>query len=79
MEIWEENVDELNKNLTNVHEHEAVEYTGIIICQNCKQFVITQTYIDRHTNRQRRVCSNCFLLAFYQNIILKEVINENIT
>jgi len=74
MELWEENVAQLNKDLAKAEaEDELVEYyLGLTPCQDCKRAPVSQTYINNQTNRQRRVCGRCFVIAWRSNIILKE-------
>lgn len=76
MEIWEENVAQLNKDLEATGEWRFVSYEGQVPCQDCNHAPVSQTYINNQTNRQRRVCDRCFIIAYRNNIILKEEAHE---
>lgn len=55
-----------------MEELEPSEYTGLTPCQDCGRAPVSQTYINNKTNRQRRVCGVCFILANRIGIIFKE-------
>lgn len=55
-----------------MEELEPSEYTGVTPCQDCRRAPVSQTYVNNQTNRQRRVCEVCFILANRNSIILKE-------
>lgn len=66
----ENNLGQLNNSPA---EDDPIEYyLGLTPCQDCKRFAVSQTYINNQTNRQRRVCNGCFVMAWRSNIILKE-------
>jgi transcription elongation factor Elf1 len=65
-------------NSSQVEEVDLVEYyLGLTPCQDCNHASVSQTYINNQTNRQRRVCKQCFLIAYRNNTVLKEVSVED--
>lgn len=70
-------MSELDNNLVKAEEVDLVEYyLGLTPCQDCKRFAVSQIYIHNQTNRQRRVCNRCFVIAWRNNIVLKEEVVE---
>lgn len=53
-------------------EENVTYYLGLTLCQDCNKAPVSQTYINNQTNRQRRVCNICFIIANRSSIILKE-------
>ncbi len=55
-----------------MEELESSEYTGIVLCRNCRKEPASQNFIYNVTNREIRVCESCFAMAIRTNVVLKE-------
>jgi hypothetical protein len=74
MELWEQNVAQLRKDLDQTGEWRAVEVDFTRFpCLDCLKNPISQIYICNRVNRPRRVCDLCFKVAYREGRIVKEV------